>query len=119
LPTSFSPNGDGNNDVFWLNFGDLGGPVSLDVYNRWGNLVFRSQDYSDCVNFKSNCWDGTYFKQFGDECSEGVYYYVLTYEKPIYNIDSYDVSGFTETIFGGPHNRNEGRHRTGSLLLFR
>ena len=119
LPTSFSPNGDGNNDVFWLNFGDLGGPVSLDVYNRWGNLVFRSQDYSDCVNFKSDCWDGTYYKQFGDECSEGVYYYVLTYEKPIYNIDSYDVSGFTETIFGGPHNRNEGRHRTGSLLLFR
>ena len=36
-----------------------------------------------------------------------------------YNIDSYDVSGFTETIFGGPHNRNEGRHRTGSVLLFR
>ena len=119
LPTSFSPNGDGNNDFFWLNFGDLVEPVSLDIFNRWGSLVFRAEDYSDCVKYKSECWDGTYFKQFGQQCSEGIYYYILTYSKPIYNVDAYDVSPITETLFGGPHNRNDGRHRTGSLLLVR
>ena len=96
LPTSFSPNGDGNNDFFWVNFGDLVEPVSLEIFNRWGSLVFRSRD-----------------------CSEGIYYYVFTYSQPIYNVDSYDVSSITETLFGGPHNKNDGRHRTGSLLLVR
>ena len=119
LPTSFTPNGDGNNDVFWVNFGDLVEPVSLEVFNRWGSLVFRAEDYSDCAKYKSDCWDGTYYKQFGQACNEGIYYYVFTYSKPIFNVDSYDVSSVTETLFGGPHNRNEGRHRTGSLLLMR
>ena len=119
LPTSFTPNGDNNNDVFWVNLGELVGPVSLDVFNRWGNLVFRSRDYRSCVNGRSDCWDGTYFKEPGQLCSEGVYYYVFTYSDPIYNADPYDVSGFNEAIFGGPHDRNEGTHRTGSLLLVR
>ena len=71
------------------------------------------------MNGRSDCWDGTYFKEPGQLCSEGVYYYVFTYSDPIYNADPYDVSGFNEAIFGGPHDRNEGTHRTGSLLLVR
>jgi gliding motility-associated-like protein len=119
LPTSFTPNGDDNNDVFWLNLGDIVGPVSLDIFNRWGTLVYRSDDYRPCVDFKSGCWDGTYFKQFGQECSEGVYYYILSYSNPIHNVDSYEVSNFTEAIFGNPHNKNDGAKRTGSILLIR
>ena len=119
LPTSFTPNGDNNNDVFWLNLGDLVGPVSLDIFNRWGTLVYRSSDYRPCVDFKSDCWDGTYFKQFGQACSEGVYYYILSYSDPIQNVDSYNVSNFTESIFGNPHNNNDGTIRTGSILLIR
>ncbi|MFT4062849.1 MAG: PKD domain-containing protein [Edaphocola sp.] len=52
VPTAFSPNGDGNNDVLYVrgfNIADM----DFRVYNRWGQLVFSSQD-------QSIGWDGTY-----------------------------------------------------------
>lgn len=52
LPTGFSPNGDGENDVLFV----LGGPftsVDLKVYNNWGNLIFNS-------NGADIGWDGTW-----------------------------------------------------------
>ena len=119
MPTTFTPNGDGNNDIFWVDFGDLVGPVSLDVFNRWGDIVYRSMDYRPCANYKSDCWDGTHFQNYGQECTEGTYYYVFTYSRPIYNLDSYDVSNFVEGVFGRPHNNSKGRQRTGNLLLLR
>ena len=118
MPTAFTPNGDGNNDFFWVDFGDLSTPVSLEIFNRWGEVVFRASDYTPCANFESDCWDGTHFQQYGEKCSEGVYYYIFTYSNAINNTDDYNVSNFTESIFGTPHNNSEGRQRTGSLLLF-
>lgn len=52
VPSGFSPNGDGENDVLYVR----GGPfesVTLRVYNNWGNLIFESND----VNVG---WDGTH-----------------------------------------------------------
>jgi len=65
-----------------------------------------------------DCWDGTHFQSFGDLCSEGTYYYIFTYSDPINNTDSYNLSNFTESIFGGPNSKNKGRVRTGSILMF-
>lgn len=54
LPTAFSPNGDGINDIFhivrWLNIEKL---KEFAVYNRWGNKVFSTTDILDG-------WDGVY-----------------------------------------------------------
>ena len=54
LPTGFSPNGDGVNDLFgiikYLNIEKLN---RFDIYDRWGEKVFTTQD----INAK---WDGTY-----------------------------------------------------------
>ena len=119
LPTSFTPNGDQNNDVFWVDFGNLVGEVSLEVFNRWGALVYMSQDYTNCLYSKTDCWDGNNFKNANEPCMDGIYYYVFTYSSPIHNTDSYDVSKFEENFFGGPHKRNLGIRRTGSLLLIR
>ncbi len=54
IPNVFTPNNDGNNDVFEI-YGKLKGLVYLEVqvFNRWGEKVFESQDH----HFK---WDGTY-----------------------------------------------------------
>ena len=54
IPNAFTPNGDGNNDVFSV-YGDLGLLTYLHakVFDRWGELVFESND----INF---AWDGTF-----------------------------------------------------------
>lgn len=52
LPTGFSPNGDGNNDILYVR-GAAIKSMSLKIYNRWGQLVFES-------NSLDVGWDGTY-----------------------------------------------------------
>ena len=69
-PNAFTPNGDGNNDVFRI-YGDDIKTINLKVFNRWGELVFET-------NNSLSGWDGS-FK--GVLQSSGVYLYesVITY----------------------------------------
>lgn len=52
IPTAFTPNGDGINDLFFAK-GEGIKKFSLTVYNRWGEIVF----YSDDIN---KGWDGSF-----------------------------------------------------------
>ena len=65
LPNAFTPNNDGENDDFRV-YGYGFDEVELMVFNRWGELVYRSNDFSQG-------WDGTYK---GQECKPDVYVYV-------------------------------------------
>lgn len=51
IPTAFTPNGDGVNDVFKAQYGDGITQFEMSIYNRWGQRVFRSTD-------KNRGWDG-------------------------------------------------------------
>ena len=66
LPNAFTPNNDGNNDIFKLrsNFIDQ---MELIIYNRWGQEIFRTTD-------KEFGWDGT-FKN--EEVASDTYAYFL------------------------------------------
>jgi len=62
LPNAFSPNGDGINDRFYLfTDGDVSIINSFEIYDRWGNMVFRNQDI--LPNDAQNGWDGKYKNQ--------------------------------------------------------
>ena len=68
VPTAFSPNGDGVNDVFrpvGMKFQNL---VEFRVYNRWGQRVYSFANPNDKWNGKLNN---------GNEASEGTYYYII------------------------------------------
>ena len=52
IPSAFTPNGDGINDVFRVR-GNTLDQVYLAVYNRWGERVFESNDLE-------KTWDGTF-----------------------------------------------------------
>jgi gliding motility-associated-like protein len=57
IPNAFSPNGDGVNDVFKIETGDvILYEFNMKVFNRWGTLMFESDDYSRGWNgrFKNN-----------------------------------------------------------------
>jgi gliding motility-associated-like protein len=68
LPTGFSPNGDGVNDFFRILNKNIG-KFTLQVYDRWGNLVYENTD-------PTVGWDGTYKNQKADM---GVYVWECTY----------------------------------------
>ena len=67
IPTAFSPNNDGVNDVFGFTTNQLQ-TSTLTVYNRWGELIHSSTGLKPT-------WDGTYRNQM---CSKGVYHYAVT-----------------------------------------
>jgi gliding motility-associated-like protein len=68
VPNAFSPNGDGINDRWEIpNLTDYPG-AKVEIYNRWGQLVYQSYGYN-------RPWDGTYK---GQPLPLGAYYYVIT-----------------------------------------
>jgi gliding motility-associated-like protein len=58
VPNTFSPNGDGSNDVFYPRGHGINRVKSLRIYNRWGEMVFDKNDFP--INDPSSGWDGTY-----------------------------------------------------------
>jgi large repetitive protein len=73
VPEVFSPNWDGKNDVLIINgiFAYKGN--KLQIFNRWGVLVYEATDYQ-------NNWSGTNEKEefvLGNELSVGTYFYTL------------------------------------------
>lgn len=72
FPTAFTPNGDDLNEQFKPKGEGLlpGGYYALQIYDRWGNLVFTSQ-------VPDIGWDGKY--KDGTEAMIGTYAYDITY----------------------------------------
>ncbi|WPQ65562.1 gliding motility-associated C-terminal domain-containing protein [Chitinophaga sancti] len=68
LPTAFSPNGDGKNDVFRAKTSDLPVMFVMRVYNRVGQLVFESHD-------ANTGWDGM---KKGQQAALGTYVYMIS-----------------------------------------
>jgi gliding motility-associated-like protein len=58
IPNTFSPNGDGNNEVFYPRGTGLFQIKSFRIFNRWGELMFEKKGFA--ANDASNGWDGTY-----------------------------------------------------------
>ncbi len=67
-PNAFTPNGDGQNEVWQVLGKGRNCLERLTIFDRWGAVVFQTQDFE-------KGWDGT---SGNKKCSEGVYVYVLT-----------------------------------------
>ena len=53
MPTTFTPNGDGPNDVVYVEGWGIKELIEYQIYNRWGQLIFETNDIE--VG-----WDGYY-----------------------------------------------------------
>ncbi len=59
LPNSFTPNGDGQNDVFYPRASYAMKLIrNFRIYNRWGELLFERDNIQ--ANDVQNAWDGSY-----------------------------------------------------------
>jgi gliding motility-associated-like protein len=72
IPNTFTPNGDGQNDVFYPRGTGLDKVQSFRIYNRWGEVVFERAAFG--LNDKTYGWDGT-FK--GEKLPPDVFVYVI------------------------------------------
>lgn len=76
IPNCFTPNGDGYNERFNIVSGNLSS-FSMLIFNRWGQLLFETEDINKGWDGKVNgrlCPIGTYFYliKFSYECSTGI-----------------------------------------------
>ena len=94
LPNIFTPNGDNSNDLF--------GPfpyrgvkeIQLEIFNRWGHLVFESTD-PDIE------WRGTY-RETNEPLPDGVYYYVCTVlQQRLIGVEPVVLKGYVHIVGGG------------------
>jgi gliding motility-associated-like protein len=69
LPSAFTPNGDGKNDVFRILNAIKAEDLELVVFNRWGQVVFRTKDWKQG-------WDG---RINGGLQPTGTYVWLLRY----------------------------------------
>lgn len=67
VPTAFSPNGDGQNDMFFVHGINPLMDAEIVIFNRWGQQVFQTKN----MNWG---WDGN---KGGEACPSGVYAYYL------------------------------------------
>ncbi len=68
-PNVFTPNGDGINDYFYIPGSEAIRDFKLQIYNRWGRLVFETNNANNPQN--GGGWDGA-----GHQ--DGVYYFIAT-----------------------------------------
>ena len=72
IPNVFTPNGDSINDVFTVKLHPGSTLKHFAIFNRWGNKITN--------NNTTVIWTGR--NTAGEPCTDGVYYYVLSYTDP-------------------------------------
>ncbi len=91
LPNVFTPGQDGHNDVFVPFPYQFVESVDMQIFNRWGNLVYQTSD-PDIL------WEGVN-QENGKECADGTYYYVCTVnEVCLSGIEPRIIKGFITLI---------------------
>ena len=76
IPNSFTPNGDGHNDLFHPSIFRPCEIYKMTIYNRWGQIVFESDDAASVY------WDGMYK---GDPMPQDIYVFILKGEEKSIN----------------------------------
>ncbi|PKP04304.1 MAG: hypothetical protein CVU11_05365 [Bacteroidetes bacterium HGW-Bacteroidetes-6] len=88
VPNIVTPNGDGFNDQ--LCFGTLlSGQFNIIVYNRWGKMLYESDNFNEC-------WD-LYFE--GKPLDDGTYFYVARF-RSVCSEETKEVNGIITVIAG-------------------
>lgn len=71
VPTAFTPNNDGLNDIFRVSGTEVITDFDLKIFNRWGEIIFETTD-------KMKGWDG---KLKGKMLTTGTFVYLLKYKE--------------------------------------
>ena len=76
IPNTFSPNGDGMNDIFAPRGKAIHRVNSMKIFNRWGELIWERRNFMANDRTPSGGWDGTYK---GKPAQQDVYVYIIEF----------------------------------------
>jgi len=74
IPTLITPNADGLNDTWGIGNIEQFENISIEIYNRWGNIIFKYEGKGSAYADVSNQFDGTFN---GKELPLGSYVFIL------------------------------------------
>ena len=77
--TLVTPNGDGDNDYFSINGMDCHPDNVIEIYNRWGVLVYETKSYDTIGNVFRGKSEGRVTVKQNDMLPVGTYYYIIKY----------------------------------------
>ncbi len=75
-----SPNNDGNNDVFYIRGLECYPDNSVEIFNRWGVMVFERDQYNNTDRAFKGVSEGRVTVNQSEELPDGTYYYVFKYK---------------------------------------
>jgi gliding motility-associated-like protein len=73
IPNVFTPNGDGENDLFYFSSLEPVSEAELRIFNRWGEMVFSKYARGKTGELK---WNGA---RLGKPVPEGNYFFIIEY----------------------------------------
>ncbi|MDJ1485392.1 Ig-like domain-containing protein [Cytophagaceae bacterium YF14B1] len=97
IPEGFTPNGDGQHDFFVIE-NPNNDQIHLQVFNRWGNLVYESKDFKSTYTGVANDfptstsdWNGKSNRgvRVGEELPDGTYFYIIKFKNSGFNKSRY------------------------------
>ncbi|TGD56977.1 T9SS type B sorting domain-containing protein, partial [Flavobacterium humi] len=77
-----TPNGDGDNEVFFIDGINKYPDNTVEIYNRWGVLVYEVAGYNNTDKAFRGVSEGRVTVNRLENLPEGTYYYILRYKKP-------------------------------------
>jgi gliding motility-associated-like protein len=90
LPNVFTPNGDNINDVFRPKEAQHAENFEMQIFDRWGKLVFKTKDFP----FE---WNGCYMNG-NNACPDGAYFYVIEFSVPAEGIPQRQIQSGSVVI---------------------
>jgi gliding motility-associated-like protein len=86
-----TPNGDGFNDEFALNGIECYPGNTVQIFNRWGVLVYETKDYNSYGNVFRGYSNGRGTVNGSSMLPTGTYYYVISYDFDLGNGEVYPI----------------------------
>lgn len=78
IPGGFSPNNDGVGDTFFIpGINKTSRVAKIYIYNRWGMLVYKNEDYGKSEGWDGKANNGIVLLSDGKQVPDGTYYYVI------------------------------------------
>ncbi len=93
LYNALTPNGDGKNDIFYLEGIECYPNNKVEIFNRYGAKVFETSSYDNVTHVFKGVSDSSLNVSSG-MLPQGTYFYVISYDNIVDNLKNVQKTGY-------------------------